>query len=88
MVSADGSIANANAAAESFFEASVTLLRRHTLRELVPFGSPLLSLVEQVRSRGAAVNEYRVDLGRRAIPASVWSICTSPRCRSGRTTLS
>jgi two-component system nitrogen regulation sensor histidine kinase GlnL len=63
MVSADGSIANANAAAESFFEASVTLLRRHTLRELVPFGSPLLSLVEQVRSRGAAVNEYRVDLG-------------------------
>ena len=63
MVSADGTIANANAAAESFFEASVTLLRRHTLRELVPFGSPLLSLVEQVRSRGAAVNEYRVDLG-------------------------
>jgi two-component system nitrogen regulation sensor histidine kinase GlnL len=63
MLSADGSIANANAAAESFFEASVTLLRRHTLRELVPFGSPLLSLVEQVRSRGAAVNEYRVDLG-------------------------
>ncbi len=63
MVSADGSIANANAAAESFFEASVTLLRRHTLRELVPFGSPLLSLVEQVRSRGAAVNEYKVDLG-------------------------
>ena len=63
MVSADGSIANANAAAESFFEASVTLLRRHTLRELVPFGSPLLSLVEQVRLRGAAVNEYRVDLG-------------------------
>ncbi len=63
MVSADGSIANANAAAESFFDASLTLLRRHTLRELVPFGSPLLSLVEQVRSRGAAVNEYKVDLG-------------------------
>ena len=32
------------------------------LRELVPFGSPLLSLVDQVRSRGAAVNEYKVDL--------------------------
>jgi two-component system nitrogen regulation sensor histidine kinase GlnL len=63
MVSADGTIANANAAAESFFEASLTLLRRHTLREFVPFGSPLLLLVEQVRSRGAAVNEYKVDLG-------------------------
>src|SRR5215218_675322 len=32
------------------------------LRDLVPFGSPLLALVEQVRNRGAAVNEYKVDL--------------------------
>src|SRR5207248_10473370 len=39
------------------------LLRRHMLRDLVPFGSPLLALIEQVRGRGAAVNEYKVDLG-------------------------
>ena len=38
-------------------------LRRHLLRDLVPFGSPLLPLIEQVRMRGAAVNEYKVDLG-------------------------
>jgi two-component system nitrogen regulation sensor histidine kinase GlnL len=63
MVSADGRIANANAAAESFFEASLPLLRRHRLGDLVPFGSPLLALIEQVRARGAAVNEYKVDLG-------------------------
>jgi two-component system nitrogen regulation sensor histidine kinase GlnL len=63
MVSADGGIASANAAAESFFEASLPLLRRHKLWELVPFGSPLLALIEQVRMRGAAVNEYKVDLG-------------------------
>ena len=63
MVSADGRIANANAAAEAFFEASLPLLRRHRLRDLVPFGSPLLALIEQVRGRGAAVNEYKVDLG-------------------------
>jgi two-component system, NtrC family, nitrogen regulation sensor histidine kinase GlnL len=62
MVAADGRIANANAAAESFFEASLLLLRRHLLRDLVPFGSPLLALVDQVRARGAAVNEYKVDL--------------------------
>jgi two-component system nitrogen regulation sensor histidine kinase GlnL len=61
-VSADGRIADANVAAETFFEASVPLLRRHMLRELVPFGSPLLALVEQARRRGAAVNEYKVDL--------------------------
>jgi two-component system nitrogen regulation sensor histidine kinase GlnL len=62
MVAADGRIANANAAAESFFEASQPLLRRHMLKDLVPFGSPLLALIEQVRGRGAAVNEYKVDL--------------------------
>ena len=62
MVTADGQIANANAAAEAFFEASLPLLRRHALSELVPFGSPLLSLIEQARTRGAAVNEYKVDL--------------------------
>jgi two-component system, NtrC family, nitrogen regulation sensor histidine kinase GlnL len=62
MINADDKIANANAAAESFFEASLPLLRRHRLSDVVPFGSPLLSLIEQVRARGAAVNEYKVDL--------------------------
>ena len=61
-IAADGRVSDANAAAEAFFEASVLLLRRQMLRDLVPFGSPLLALVEQVRSRGAAVNEYKVDL--------------------------
>jgi two-component system, NtrC family, nitrogen regulation sensor histidine kinase GlnL len=62
IVDADGKIADGNVAAETFFEASVPLLRRQMLRDLVPFGSPLLALVEQVRQRGAAVNEYKVDL--------------------------
>src|SRR6266403_3107892 len=62
VVAGDGRIADANVAAEAFFEASVLLLRRQMLRDLVPFGSPLLALVEQVRHRGAAVNEYKVDL--------------------------
>ena len=61
-IAADGKIADANVAAESFFESSVVLLRRQQLRDLVPFGSPLLALIEQVRGRGAAVNEYKVDL--------------------------
>jgi len=62
MINAEDKIANANAAAESFFEASLPLLRRHRLKDIVPFGSPLLALIEQVRVRGAAVNEYKVDL--------------------------
>jgi two-component system nitrogen regulation sensor histidine kinase GlnL len=63
VVSSDGKVVDANVAAESFFEVSVSLLRRHLLRDLVPFGSPLIALIEQVRRRGAAVNEYKVDLG-------------------------
>jgi two-component system, NtrC family, nitrogen regulation sensor histidine kinase GlnL len=62
IVDSNGRIADANVAAENFFDASVLLLRRQMLRDLVPFGSPLLALLEQVRNRGAAVNEYKVDL--------------------------
>lgn len=62
MVSRDGKIADANVAAEQFFETSIPMLRRLQLRDLVPFGSPLLTLIDQVHQRGAAVNEYKVDL--------------------------
>lgn len=63
VVGPDGRIRDANTAAENFFEMSAPFLRRYVLRDLVPFGSPLLALLEQVRDRGAAVNEYKVDLG-------------------------
>ncbi len=59
----DGRICDANVAAENFFGMSRTALWQHRLVELLPIGSPLLGLIEHVRSRGAAVNEYRVDLG-------------------------
>ena len=63
LVRGDGVIDEANMAAQAFFQSSINVLRRHPLEYFVPFGSPLLSLIDQVRSRGAAVNEYRVDLG-------------------------
>ena len=62
VVDGEGRIVDANAAAEAFFELSLSLLKRQLLRDIIPFGSPLLALVEQVRERGAPVNEYRVDL--------------------------
>ena len=68
VVGPGGRVADANVAAESFFEVSVSLLRRNAMRDLVPFGSPLLALIEQVRNRGAAVNEYRVDLSSPRLP--------------------
>jgi two-component system nitrogen regulation sensor histidine kinase GlnL len=63
LVDGAGRIMEANSAAENFFQASKAVLRRHPLAYFIPFGSPLLSLVDQVRERAAAVNEYRVDVG-------------------------
>ncbi|WP_261405876.1 two-component system sensor histidine kinase NtrB [Chenggangzhangella methanolivorans] len=62
-VGADGRIVDVNVSAEAFFEVSANVLRRHDIREFVPFGSPLVALIEQARERNAPVNEYRVDLG-------------------------
>ncbi len=63
LIGSDGKIVDANIAAESFFEIPIPHLQRQMLRELVPFGSPLLALIDQVRHTGSAVNEYKVDLG-------------------------
>jgi two-component system, NtrC family, nitrogen regulation sensor histidine kinase GlnL len=61
-VLADGSIAEANSAAEAFFGMSRTSLWQQRLANLVVALSPLLSLVDQVKYSRAAINEYRVDL--------------------------
>ncbi|GEO83280.1 MULTISPECIES: two-component system sensor histidine kinase NtrB [Alphaproteobacteria] len=62
MVDAEGHISFANWEAEAFFGASASHLARHRISTFIPFGSPLLALIEQVRERRAPVNEYRVDL--------------------------
>lgn len=63
LVAPDGVIESANMAAEFFMRSSISVLRRHPINEFIPFGSPLLTLIDQVRERGAAVNEYKVDIG-------------------------
>lgn len=63
LIGPDGKIVDANIAAEAFFETSIQLLQRQLLKELVPFGSPLLALIDQVRHSNSPVNEYKVDLG-------------------------
>ena len=62
-VGPEGRVADANAASEGFFEMSHAMLVRRRLEEILPFGSPLLGLVDYVRKQGVTVNEYRVDLG-------------------------
>jgi two-component system, NtrC family, nitrogen regulation sensor histidine kinase GlnL len=56
-------IAHANAAAEAFFDASLRVMQRQTLSDFVPFGSPIVNLIEEVRERGSSVSEYRIDIG-------------------------
>ncbi len=62
MVGAQEQLLYANQAAEQFFAMGVGLLLRQTLTELLPFGSPLLQLVQQARERGASIAERNVDL--------------------------
>ncbi len=63
LIDPDGHVTEANGAAQDFFQVSVAMLRRQPIANYVPFGSPLLALIDQVRMRGSAVNEYRVDVG-------------------------
>ncbi|HTV32181.1 MAG TPA: ATP-binding protein [Methylocella sp.] len=58
----DGTIANANAAAEVFFGMSRAALRQHRLAQLVGVDSPLHGLIAQVRAQEAVINEYRFNL--------------------------
>jgi two-component system nitrogen regulation sensor histidine kinase GlnL len=63
MIDGRGHVRLANDAAQGFFQASAAVLARHPLTHFVPFGSPLITLIEQVRERLSSVNEYRVDVG-------------------------
>lgn len=62
MVSAENYIAYANLDAEQFFRSGSSILARNRLESFLPFGSPLLALVDQVRTTQMPVNEYRVDV--------------------------
>ena len=79
MVDEKGYITFANADAESFFRSSSAILARNRLDQFIPFGSPLATLVEQVRERRAPVNEYRVDISSpRLGPDKVVDIYVAP----------
>ncbi len=67
VVGEDDRVTDANAAAEAFFETSVAVMRRSRLADLVPFGSPVIALVDDVRRRGASISEYKIDV---AMPRS------------------
>jgi two-component system nitrogen regulation sensor histidine kinase GlnL len=84
-VAEGGEIVYANPAAETFFDLSVSLLRRQPLQAVAPFGSPVLALVEQARSSGQSVSEYAIELssprwGTRTVDAHVSSLADGSGC--------
>jgi two-component system, NtrC family, nitrogen regulation sensor histidine kinase GlnL len=52
-----------NYAAEAFFGASLSVLSRQRLDDLIAFGSPIIGLVSAVGDRRAPMTEYRVRVG-------------------------
>jgi two-component system nitrogen regulation sensor histidine kinase GlnL len=59
----EGGILFANIAAEDLFQRGSSYLRRKSIKDIVPFDSPLLALISQVNRDGYAVAEYGVDIG-------------------------
>jgi two-component system, NtrC family, nitrogen regulation sensor histidine kinase GlnL len=63
VLNADDRICMVNAAAEDFFQSGASVLMRYTLQDLVPFSSPVINSVQQVRQAASVVNEYGVGVG-------------------------
>ena len=78
MVDADDRISYVNLAAETLFGMGSAMLTRQRLEDLVPFASPLLTLVAQARKRGAWVSEYAVNLTGPKMNPSTVDIQVSP----------
>jgi two-component system nitrogen regulation sensor histidine kinase GlnL len=61
-VDARGMIMFANPPAEQFLAMSAAMLKRQALPTMLPFGSPVLSLIDQVRDHGVTVSEYAIEI--------------------------
>jgi two-component system nitrogen regulation sensor histidine kinase GlnL len=58
----ENSILYANMAAENVFRASSSYLIKRNMDDIVPFGSPVLGIVNKVMLKNAPVNEYQIDI--------------------------
>jgi two-component system nitrogen regulation sensor histidine kinase GlnL len=57
-----GRVREVNTAAENFFDMGRASLQRSRLADLIPFGSPVLDLVEETRTAEAPINGYQLDV--------------------------
>ncbi|MFD0915489.1 nitrogen regulation protein NR(II) [Pseudahrensia aquimaris] len=62
MLDGDGVFSFANTSAEIFFQTSLSVLLKRKVTHYITEGSPLLSLIAQVRRSNSPISEYRMDL--------------------------
>lgn len=62
LVDSDYTILGANEAAQNFFQSSAATLTRYRIDYFMPFGSPVISLIDQVIAQGSPFTKYRVDI--------------------------
>jgi two-component system nitrogen regulation sensor histidine kinase GlnL len=63
VIDEDRMVVFVNYAAETFFGASLSVLSRQRLDDLIAFGSPIVGLAQAVADRRAPMTEYRVRVG-------------------------
>ena len=63
VIDEDRTVIFVNYAAETFFGASLSVLSRQRLDDLIAFGSPIVGLAQAVAERRAPMTEYRVRVG-------------------------
>lgn len=62
VVDEDNNVVYANQSCEVFFKSSVGYICRQQVGYFLPFASPILSLIDQVRQYSASINEYKIDI--------------------------
>ena len=78
VVGAGDAVTYVNSAAEQFFGAGANQLMRRCLGDLLPFGSPVLSLVEEAREKMAPMSEYEVEIVAPRLPHRSVNVTASP----------
>lgn len=78
LLAADDGVRYANPAAEQFFGTGFVQLRRQKLADLVPFGSPVLSLVAEARRKTVIMSEYEVEVGLPRMHRRMVNVTASP----------
>lgn len=62
VINDENEITYANAAAELFYHSGLELLKKSKIDDLLPFGCPILTAIDQVRYKSCSYNEYGINI--------------------------